>query len=132
MVITVEMYAQIRKLFGEGKSSRKIAKELGISRNTVKKYREGGAKPGQRKTPERHAKCMTQEVADFIQQCLDEDAKEGLKTQRHTARQIFMRLQTEKNFTGSESTVRRKVHDLKTAIHKALIPLDFEPGEAMK
>ncbi len=43
MVITVEIYQQIRKLRLDGQSQRQIAKILGVSRNTVKKYWEGEA-----------------------------------------------------------------------------------------
>lgn len=128
----METYALIRKRYSEGKSIRKIAEELGISRHTVKKYCDGSSQPGARKTPVRQATSMTEEIVDFIRQCLEEDAKENLKKQRHTARRIFSRLVTEKNFTGGESTVRHKVRALKAAMPRVFIPLQFGPGEAMQ
>ena len=39
---------------------------------------------------------------------------------------------SECGFTGGESTVRRKVRELKGARGKAFVPLSFEPGEAMQ
>lgn len=45
MVITVEIYKEIRKLRLEGLSQRRIADRLGISWNTVKKYWDGGQVP---------------------------------------------------------------------------------------
>ena len=42
MIIEVEIYQQIRYLYEHGdKSQRAIARELGILRNTVKKYCQG-------------------------------------------------------------------------------------------
>ena len=48
-------YYEIRRRFNAGESQRHIAKSLGISRNTVKKYCEGNAVPWERKTPERES-----------------------------------------------------------------------------
>ena len=49
VVITVEVYKQIRKMRLEGMSQRQIAAELHISRNTVKKYWDGDKVPWERK-----------------------------------------------------------------------------------
>lgn len=128
----MDLYARIRKLYVEGNSLRKISRLLGISRNTVKKYSEGREHPFTRKVPERRSTTLTEEVVLFIKACLEEDAKENLKKQRHTARCIFQRLKTEKGFKGGESTIRRKVNELKASIPKVFIPLQFGPGEAMQ
>ena len=45
MVITVEIYKQIRKMRLDGTSQRQIAWALHISRNTVKKYWDGDSVP---------------------------------------------------------------------------------------
>lgn len=125
-------YNEIRRRYIGGESQRHIAKSLGISRNTVKKYCEGNAVPWERKTPERDSTVLTDDVIQFIQSCLDEDAKEHLKKQSHTARRIYDRLVSEKGFTGGESTIRAKVRELRGSMPKAFIPLVFEPGEAMQ
>ena len=128
----MSVYKKIRASYADGKSQRKIADELGIARNTVKRYCDGSSTPWDRKTPERDSTVLTKEVVDFIKKCLDEDEKEGLKKQRHTAKRIYDRLVSECGFTGGESTVRRKVRELKGARGKAFVPLSFEPGEAMQ
>ncbi len=46
MVITVEIYKEIRQRKLKGESQRGIARAMGISRNTVKKYCKGAAVPG--------------------------------------------------------------------------------------
>ena len=123
---------KIRKRYLAGESQRQIAKALGISRNTVKKYCEGNSVPWERKTPVRESTVLTDETIDFIRQCLEEDKTEGLKKQRHTAKRIYDRLVQEKGFIGGESTVRAKVHELKDTHSDAFIPLQFDPGEAMQ
>lgn len=125
-------YDEIRRRFLAGESQRHIAKTMGISRNTVKKYCEGNAVPWERKTPDRESTILTPDVVRFIQNCLDEDSRQGLKKQKHTAKRIYDRLVEETGFTGGESTVRAKVHELKGSKPKAFVPLQFEPGEAMQ
>ena len=132
MVVTMQDYDEIRRRFNAGESQRHIAKTMGISRNTVKKYCEGNAVPWERKTPERESSVLTDETVEFIQSCLAEDNAEHLKKQNHTAKRIYDRLVEEHGFTGGESTIRAKVHELKAEMPKAFIPLQFEPGQAMQ
>lgn len=132
MVITMQDYYEIRKRYNAGESQRHIAKSLGISRNTVKKYCEGNSVPWERKTPERESTVLTAEAVDFIKQCLKDDSVEGLKKQTHTAKRIFNRLVEETGFAGGESTVRAKVQEIKDNTPKTFIPLQFEAGEAMQ
>ena len=49
VVITVNEYKEVRRRWMEGESQRSIAKTLGISRNTVKKYCAGDTVPWERK-----------------------------------------------------------------------------------
>ena len=41
VIIEVDTYSKIRTLYTEGESIRSIARRLGVSRQTVKKYCEG-------------------------------------------------------------------------------------------
>ncbi len=132
MSITVDMYKEVRGRYLKGESKRKIAKDLGISRNTVKKYCDGANVPWERKKADRKSPVVTDEVIEFINKCFEEDEKENLKKQKHTARRIYERLVAEKGFQGGESTIRHKVSELKGRRVKAFIPLQFEPGEAMQ
>ncbi|NLB94057.1 MAG: IS21 family transposase [Bacteroidales bacterium] len=128
----MEDYRNIRQMFLSGISQREIARKLQISRNTVAKYCKGDAVPWERKTPERESSVLTKEVVEFIKACLQEDRKEKISKQKHTAKRIFSRLVTEMEFTGGESTVRRKVSELKKTTPKVFVPLEFSPGEAMQ
>lgn len=132
MLITVKDYKKIRQMYLSGISQREIARQLKISRNTVAKYCEGCTVPWERKVPERETSVLTEDVVMFIQTCLDEDERENLKKQRHTAKRIYDRLVFEKGFSGGESTVRRKVREMKGSQPKVFVPLEFSPGEAMQ
>ena len=132
MVITLKDYEDIRKRYLNGESQRQIARDLGISRNTVKKYCEGNAVPWERKTPERESTILTEDTIRFIQDCLQQDETEHLTKQKHTAKRIYDRLVEETGFSGGESTIRAKVHDLKAKLPEAFIPLQFDPGEAIQ
>lgn len=125
-------YKEIRQRYLNGESQRSIAKSMGISRNTVKKYCKGEQVPWERKTPERKSSVLTEDVLNFITSCLEEDKKEGLKKQRHTARRIYDRLVEEKNFKGGESTIRRAVQEIRGKTPQAFIPLQFDPADAMQ
>ena len=135
VVTSVDVYKEIRRLQLEGVTSqRAAAQQLGISRNTVKKYWEGNSVPWDRKEYSRDPAVMTTDVVQFITSCLDEDDRERVKKQRHTARRIYQRLVEEYGFTGSESSVRNVVHDMRAARKetKVFVPLKFAPGEAVQ
>ena len=128
----MEDYREVRRRWLAGESQRGIARALGISRNTVKKYCEGSNVPWERKIYLREANILTPEVKAFIEECLKADEEEGGAKQKHTARRIYMRLVEEKEYKGGESTIRRAVHEIKGRIGEAFVPLAFEPGDAMQ
>lgn len=131
MIIDVDLYGRIRHMYVQQKmSQRAIARELGISRNTVKKYCQGDHVPWERKPYQREPSLVTEEIKDFIRECFSHDEKENLPKQSHTARQIHKRLVEEKGFTGAESTIRRVVREMRPPQREAFVPLEFDPGEA--
>ena len=134
MLIEVEVYEQIRYLHEHKKmSQRGIAKKLGISRNTVKKYFEGSQVPWERQgVSGRKRYVVTDDIMNFINECLRQDETENIKKQRHTAKRIYDRLIEEKGFTGGESTIRELVSQLKENQPKVFVPLSFDPGEAVQ
>lgn len=130
MKIEVDQYQLIRQLYSvEGVSIRGIARRLGLSRNTVRKYCQGNSVPWQRSTPVRESPVMSEQVKSFVAMCLKED-ETAPKKQRHTAVRIYERLRKELGFVGGESTVRRYVRELEDKGAGVFIPLVFHPGEA--
>lgn len=128
----MDQYQDIREMFvKEGMSQRAIARELGISRNTVRRYCSGQNMPWERKPVDRKASVITPDVKKFIKSYLEEDESSPRK-QRHTAKRIYERLRDEKGFTGGASTVRQAVHEIREKIPKVFVPLQFDPGEAIQ
>lgn len=135
VVIEVDMYKDIRQSFLNGESQRDIAIRLGIARQTVKKYCEGDAHPDVRKPYVRPPDTVTEDVNEFILNCFKEDKEHGIKKQKHTAKRIYDRLVDEKGFTGAESTIRKAVKELRDSQNvppQALVPLSYDPGEAIQ
>ena len=76
MIIEVDLYYQIRSLYNEGESIRSIAKRLGISRQTVKKYCEGNTCPDVRRPYIRTSDVITNDIEAFILDCFKQDREE--------------------------------------------------------
>ena len=134
MGIEVDIYEKIRYLYErEGQSQRAIARILGVSRNTVRKYCKGSQVPWERQgVSGRNRYVITEEVLGFIEDCLATDEEEDIKKQVHTAKRIYDRLVEEKHFTGGESTVREVVAALREKQRNVFVPLSFDPGEAIQ
>lgn len=133
MIITIEDYEIVRSMYAVEKLSiREISRRTGFSRNTVAKYCKGETMPGNRKEYARDPAVITDKISDFIHSCLEEDEKENLEKQKHTAKRIYDRLVEEQGFQGGESTVRRLVRTMRVKTPEVYIPLDFDPAEAMQ
>ena len=134
MKIEVDLYERIRLLYTQEQlSQREIARRLGVSRKTVKKYCDGSNVPWERKgCSGRTAYVITDDIIHFIEACFLEDAKENIKKQRHTAKRIYDRLVEEKGFRGGESTIRNIIAEMKDVPKKSFLPLSYEPGEAIQ
>ena len=131
----MDTYHLIRTYYNEGRSIRWIARTLGISRQTVRKYCEGNTHPEVRKDYHRDPDVVTDDVREFILSCLKQDEDEGIKKQSHTAKRIYDRLVDEKGFTGGESTIRKAVSELRrehSVPPQADVPLEYDPGDAIQ
>ncbi len=119
MTIAMTMQEQIRKLDAAGVSARQIAKDLGISRDSVAKYiavQDFSPKP-----PVIHRRPGASVLTGFtsvIDEWLAEDEGRPRK-QRHTAQRVCDRLVAEHGYGGSYSAVQRYVKAYRAARRSA-------------
>jgi len=110
----------ILMLHRKGLSQRKIARKLGISRNTVKKYLEDLELAGEHRRT-RKRKSLLDPYKDNIKAWLEEDMD-------YTATWIYDRLSA-MGFSGSYEIVKRKVSAIKAERQKiAYMRFETEPG----
>lgn len=134
-MLNVVDYEVIRRLhFKEHWSIKRLARELGHSRNTVRKalLEWDGSAPKYSLSKPRPKRTLTPELEDRVREILVRDQSEPRK-QRHTAHQIHARLLAENpGIILGESTVRGLVRQERLKLRGATtvtVPLAFEPGE---
>src|SRR5271169_1320311 len=125
----VEIYGRVRRAVRvEGRSQRAVAREFGLSRETVRKMLQYAVPPGyQRQQPIKRPKLGPWLGA--IDAILEEDKQRPTK-QRHSAKRIFERLREEHGFTGGYTIVKDYVRQAKISVREMFVPLSHAPGEA--
>ena len=129
-MIDWELYAKIRRLKTEGVTMRRVAENLSISRNTVKRYWDGVHTPDDKKN---YPETIDSDEKIMVMQALREyfeKNKDAPKKQRPNAKTAWIALRD--RFSYGESTIRGFVRELKGEQPEAFVPLDFEPGEMMQ
>jgi len=125
----VEIYGRVRRAVRvEGRSQRAVAREFGLSRETVRKMLQYAVPPGyQRQQPIKRPKLGP--WLGVIDAILNDDKQRPVK-QRHTAKRIFERLKEEHQFTGGYTIVKDYVRSAMLRGREMFIPLTHAPGEA--
>lgn len=125
----MELYLKVRQAhFQDGLSGRKIARDFGISRDSVSKMLAYSEPPGYRRTaPIKRPKLDA--FTTQIDQWLSED-KVRPRKQRHTAKRIFERLRDECNFTGGYTIVKDYVRIKTRGSKEMFVPLSHPAGHA--
>ncbi len=99
------------KVLIEGLSRRQVAKEMGVSRNTVRKYsHEEAAEPRFRKSKEPRRRPVLDKVKERIDELLIDWSSRTSKKQRITASRVHEQLLAE-GFVVGASTVRSYVRE---------------------
>src|SRR5258705_9902528 len=114
----VEIYGRVRRAVRvEGRSQRAVAKEFGLSRETVRKMLQYAVPPGyQRQQPIKRPKLGPWlGVIDAV---------------LHTSKRIFERLKEERGFTGGYTIVKDYVRGEQLRSREMFVPLTHAPGEA--
>ncbi len=123
----MDLYLKVRHAhFEEGLSGRQIARDFGISRDSVSKMLAYSEPPGYRRTaPIKRPKLDP--FACQIDDWLAED-KTRPRKQRHTAKRIFERLRDECGFDGGYTIVKDYVRSKKRGSREMFVPLSHPPG----
>ena len=128
-MLTMDEKAAIRHaVLVEGKSQRQVARELGYSRNTVRKMLTDSKRPKYQLSQARSSPVLGS-YKSLLEAWVEEDAKKP-KKKRRTARRMFQLLKEEYGYQGAESTLRVYVGKLRRkAKHKVYVTLAYAPGE---
>src|SRR4051794_24271266 len=121
-----QAYVIRHKVLVERISIRQVARELGVSRNTVRRYVEG-ATPGVRVMVPR-ASPVKERVRPRLDQLLEEAPRWTGGKQRLTAARLHELLVTEGQLV-SERVVREMVAEWKRRREEVFVPLVYKPGD---
>ena len=131
MPIDTETYKMIRRLYAvEGLSQRQIARQLKVSRKTVRKYCEGQVLTDVRKSYALEKSTPRQAIEKKIIEIINAN-KDAPSKQKLNAKIIWEMLIKE-GFSIGDSTVRKYIRQLRSEKPEIFVPLAFEPGEAME
>ena len=121
------LYLKVRHAhFEDGLSGRQIARDFGISRDSVSKMLAYSEPPGYRRTSPIKRPKLDPYVAQ-IDSWLAED-KTRPRKQRHTAKRIFDRLRDEYRYDGGYTIVKDYVRALRGGSGEMFVPLSHPPG----
>lgn len=125
----MEIYGRVRRAVRvEGKSQRAVAREFGLSRDTVRKMLEYAVPPGyRRQQPIKRPKLGP--WLGVIDAILNDDKQRPAK-QRHTSKRIFERLKEEHGFTGGYTIVKDYARTATLRGQEMFVPLMHPAGEA--
>src|SRR5438045_3713619 len=122
-----QAYVIRHKVLVEKISVRRVARELGVSRNTVRRYIEG-ATPGVRVAVPRR-RPVKERIWPRLEQLLAEAPRWTGGKQRLTAARLHELLLTE-SCVVSDRVVREMVAEWKRRREEVFVPLVYKPGDA--
>jgi len=127
---TVDDYAKFRTAHRDGLTIRQIARTFHVSRRKVRDALTAPAPRPYTRTQPPPAPVLGPFTA-VIDQVLRDD-RDAPPKQRHTAAQLFRRLQDEHGYPGSYPTVRRYVAAHRRHSSPTFIPLAHPPGSRLE
>ena len=113
------------KVLIEGRSRRSVAREMGVSRNTVRKYLRI-SEPRRLETQPR-ARPVLESVAPRLEALMEEWSSRTTRKQRITGTRLHRQL-VEEGFRVGSSTVRAWLREWRRQRAEVFIPLVHRPG----
>lgn len=114
------------KVLVEGRSARQVAQEMGISRNTVRRYLEVPAPVRTEQEPRKRP--VRDKVEARVQELLEDSPRWTGGKQRLTATRLHRMLVVE-GFTVGTTLVKELVAEWKRRRREVFVPLVYAPGE---
>jgi len=115
------------KVLVEGQSARRVAREMGLSRNTVKRYVEEDVEVGVRQEPKR-SRPVFEKAGPRIAELLEESKLWTAKKQKLTAARLHEILRGEGIEVGY-TLVKQEVREWKRRQREVFVPLQYAPGD---
>lgn len=123
----MELCLKVRRAhFQDGLSGRQIARDFGISRDSVSKMLSYSEPPGYRRTAAIKRPKLDAYVDQIDQWLVDDKCRP--RKQRHTAKRIFERLRDECGFNGGYTIVKDYVRSKKRGSREMFVLLSHPPG----
>jgi transposase len=122
-----QAYVIRHKVLVEGISVRRVAREMGVSRNTVRRYVDDRATPGVRR-PVARSSPVQDRVRPRLEALLSEAPRWTGGKQRLTAARLHQLLVGEGQVI-SERVVREMVAEWKRRRQEVFVPLVYKPGD---
>ena len=120
-----EVYV-VRKRIAEGASIRSVARDLGLSRNTVRRYLRGGEPVGKPRGVT--GSPVHDVVAPRAAEILADSKRWTAGKQRLTARRLHRMLRDEGHDVGY-TVVKEILHEWKRQAKEVFVPLVYKPGD---
>jgi transposase len=114
------------KVLVEGQSARSVARQMGVSRNTVRKYLQVSA-PVRRESRAR-SRPVTEAVSERIEALLEQWSGRSTAKQRVTGSRLHQEL-VEEGFQVGVTTVRTYLKERRRRAAEVFVPLVHRPGE---
>ncbi|WP_394824412.1 IS21 family transposase [Pendulispora albinea] len=128
-MVPMDVVAVIRhKVASEGVPIREVARELGLSRNTIRRYVRANKIPVPRPEKQVRPSPVRDEVATAAAAIWRARRSFTAGKQRLTAKRLWELLR-ENGHTASERTVRRLVAEFRSGEREVTVPLVYTPGE---
>lgn len=132
MTVPLNTRQDIREMDADGVPRAEIARELGVSRNTVARYADMEDMSPAAPVPATRPRPALDGHVAWVDSVLEADLGAPRK-QRHTAKRIYDRLVEERGYEGSYPTVRRHVAEWRREHSRGgegYLELEWEPGTA--
>jgi len=131
-MIEVSQVLECKQLRSQGASVRAISRQLGISRNTVRRYLRGEGSPGRYQMTSPRPQPARERIGDRVRELLvGERERRTPRKQRLTAARIHRILEREGHGVGATSVkkvVRAVRLELRDPLEHAYLPLEYQPG----